>query len=98
MKNEIIAQYAERVFAYALKRTFNYNEAEELSQEILVTAINELPKLKNQESFEPFLWGIASNVTKSFSRKMGKQRAMFIYDVPVEMICEDSSEDRKSVV
>ncbi len=85
MKNEIIASYVEKVFAYSLKRTFNYDEAEELSQEILVTAVKELPKLKKAESFEPWLWGIAGNVTKAFSRRMGKQRAMFTYDMPCDV-------------
>lgn len=93
MKNGIIAEYAERVFAYALKRTFNYDEAEELSQEILVTAIKELSKLKNEESFEPWLWGIAGNVTKTFSRRMGKQRAMFSYDVPEDIAYDDGTDD-----
>ncbi len=97
MKNDIISEYTGKVFAYALKRTFNYDEAEELSQEILVTAVKELPKLKNQNSFEPWLWGIAGNVTKSFSRKMGKQRAMFTYDMPDDIAdpyssCEETDE------
>lgn len=97
MTNEIIARYAEKVFAYALKRTFNYDEAQDLSQEILATAIKELPKLKKDESFEPWLWGIASNVTKAFSRKMGKQRAMFTYDIPVDIAdtSESSQEDEQ---
>ena len=94
MENGIIAEYTERVFAYALKRTFNYDEAEELSQEILVTAIKELHKLKNEESFEPWLWGIAGNVTKAFSRKMGKQRAMFSYDVPEDIVYDDGTDDK----
>lgn len=94
MKNSIIAEYTERVFAYALKRTFSYDEAEELSQEILVTAIKELPKLKNEESFEPWLWGIAGNVAKTFSRRMGKQRAMFSYDVPEDIAYEEDTEDK----
>ena len=82
MKTDVISKYVEKVFAYALKRTFNYDEAEELSQEILVTAVKELPRLKNEDSFEPWLWGIAGNVTRTFRRKMGKQRAMFTYEMP----------------
>ena len=92
MKNEIISQYVEKVFAFALKRTYSYDEAEELSQEILTTALKELPKLKNEQSFEFWFWGLANNVTKSFSRKMGKQRAMFSYDVP-ENFCYDTDTD-----
>lgn len=92
MMTDMITEYAERVFAYALKRTFNYEEAQDLSQDILTTAIKELPKLKKEESFEPWLWGIANNVTRTFSRKMGKQRAMFTYEIP-EDIADTSADD-----
>ncbi len=91
MKTDVISKYVEKVFAYALKRTFNYYEAEELSQEILVTAVKELPRLKNEDSFEPWLWGIAGNVTRTFRRRMGKQRAMFTYDLPDD-IADDTEE------
>ena len=37
MKNDIISQYVERVFAFSIKHTFSYEEAEELSLEILTT-------------------------------------------------------------
>ncbi len=92
MKNEIISEYVEKVFAFSLKRTYSYDEAEELSQEILTTALKELPKLKNEQSFEFWFWGLANNVTKTFSRKMGKQRAMFTYDVPENFTYEDDTD------
>mgnify|MGYP002509178397 CR=1 FL=1 len=54
----------------------------ELAQEILFTAVRELPRLREESRFEPWLWGIAANVTKSFRRNMGKQRAMYSYECP----------------
>ena len=92
MKNDIISQYVERVFAFSLKHTFSYEEAEELSQEILTTVLKELPKLRKEESFEFFLWAVAKNVTKTFKRKMGKQRAMFTYDMPEEAVYNEDDD------
>ena len=92
MKNDIISQYVERVFAFSLNHTFSYEEAEELSQEILTTVLKELPKLRKEESFEFFLWAVAKNVTKTFKRNMGKQRAMFTYDMPEEAVYDEDDD------
>ncbi|MBQ8632791.1 MAG: hypothetical protein IJ420_04225, partial [Lachnospiraceae bacterium] len=75
MNPEIIEPYVDKVYAYAIKRTFTEEEAADLSQDILYTVLRELPKLREESRFEPWLWGIAGNVTKSFSRKQGKQRS-----------------------
>lgn len=93
MKAEKITDYTERIYAYALKRTFSDDEAAELAQEILLTAVSELDKLRDESRFEPWLFGIASNVTKRFRRYMGKQRAMYAYDVSAEEICENMCEE-----
>ena len=77
MKAEALEAYVERVYGYAVKRTFTREEADELSQEILFTAVRELPKLRDDSRFEPWLWGLAARVAMSFRRRMGKQRAMF---------------------
>ena len=80
MDSSILEQYVDKVYGYAVRRTYSREEADELSQEILLTALNELPKLRDDNRFEPWLWGLAGNVTKSFRRYLGKQRAMYSYD------------------
>lgn len=93
MLAERIADYTDRIYAYALKRTFTEEEAADLSQEILYTALRMLPKLRDESKFEPWLWGIAERVSKTFARKMGKQRAMFSYDIPVDLAEEDTDDE-----
>ena len=77
--------YAERVYGYAVNRTYSRDEADELSQEILLTALQKLPKLREEDKLEPWLWGVANNVAKVFRRRMGKQRAMYSYDIPEDL-------------
>ncbi len=77
----IIEDYVEKVYGFSINHTYSYEEADELSQEILFTAVKELPKLRNENKFEPWLWGIANNVLKVFRRNMGKRRAEYSYDV-----------------
>ncbi|MBQ9151368.1 MAG: RNA polymerase sigma factor [Clostridia bacterium] len=85
----VVESYIDRIYAYAFKRSFTDDEAEDLSQEILLTVLRELPKLRNPDRFEPWLWGVAENVTRSYRRRMGKQRAMFFYG---EAIHEDMAD------
>ncbi len=102
MKQDDIEKYVDKIYAYALAKTFSEAEAEELSQEILLTAITSLPKLRDENRFEPWLWGLAANVAKSFRRSMGRQRAMFVYNAPEEMldlpVLEDSDEELYSLL
>ncbi|MDE6318978.1 MAG: RNA polymerase sigma factor [Lachnospiraceae bacterium] len=80
-----IERYIDKVYAYAVKRTFSEEEAADLSQEILFAAVKGLPGLREESKFEPWLWGIAGNVAKSFRRKQGRQRAMYSYDMPEDL-------------
>ena len=98
MNSDCLEQYVERVYGYAVNHTYSGEEAEELAQEILYTAVRELPKLKDEEKLEPWLWGVASNVAKSFRRFMGKQRAMYSYDTLESLTYEEEfSEEQEEV-
>ncbi|MBR3715057.1 MAG: RNA polymerase sigma factor [Clostridia bacterium] len=98
MVANIIESYVEKVYGYAVNQTYSREEADDLSQEILFTVVRELPKLKDENKFEPWLWGIASNVTKSFRRHMGKQRAMYSYDIPEDMTYEEDLDNDQEAV
>lgn len=99
MNYNTIESYVERVYGFAVNHTFTRDEADELSQEILITAVRELPRLKDRSKFEPWLWGIAGNTAKSFRRRMGKQRAMYSYNVPEDLFrseqCNDPEENQE---
>ena len=95
MKNDMIESYIEKVYGYAINHTYSREEADELAQEILFTAVRELPKLKDENKFEPWLWGIANNVTKSFRRNLGKQRAMYSYDTQEHLSYEEEYFDNQ---
>lgn len=97
MNCSIIENYVEKVYGYAVNHTYSRQEADELSQEILFTLVRELPKLKDDNKFEAWLWGVAKNVTKSFRRYMGKQRAMYSYDTPDNELLYNQNTDNKEL-
>lgn len=53
MKADVLENYIERVYGFAVNHTFSREEADELSQEILFTAVRELPKLKDCADWSP---------------------------------------------
>lgn len=96
MQAAVVIAYVDRVYAWAVKKTYSREEAEELSQEILFTVIRELPGLRDESRFEPWLWGIARNVERSFRRRMGKQRAIYSYDMPEELPRDEGEEEEQA--
>ncbi len=81
MDVNVLEKYIERIYGYALNNTYSTDEAQDLSQEILLTAVKELPYLRDESRFEPWLFGIARNQTKVFRRKKAKEKALYSYDV-----------------
>ena len=72
MKPVIIEDYIEKIYGYAVNHTYTHDEADEMSQEILLMVLRNLPKLRVDSKFEPWLWGVANNVAKSFRRSMAR--------------------------
>ena len=69
MDISILADYVDRIFKFALSKSISEYEAEELSQEILLTAMTSLPKLRDESRFEPWLWSLAANTARSHHPK-----------------------------
>ena len=82
MDAQALLAYTDRIYGYAVNRTYTREEADDLSQEILLTALRRLPTLREEERLEPWLWETARRVTAAFRRQIGRQRAMFVYDCP----------------
>lgn len=80
MQHISLEPYVERIYGYALRRTFSREEADELAQEILLTLLQELPRLRDVTRFESFLWGVAHRVTLRFRRTMGQRRQHMSWD------------------
>lgn len=98
LRHDIMESYIEKVYGYAVRHTYSHEEADELAQEILFTAVRELPRLRDEGKFEPWLWGVAGNVTKDFRRKLGKQRAMYSYDTLENLSYEDKYFDEQEEI
>ena len=79
MKDRLDA-YVKRIYAYAARRTYTREEADELAQEILFTAVKSAETLRDDSRFEAWLFGVADNVTKGFRRKAARRKAVYSFD------------------
>lgn len=93
MRNYDLTPYLDRIYGYAVKRTYSREEAEELSQEIVLAALRAVHELRDESRFEPWLWGVAANVTRSFRRMQGRARAMYVWDAWEALGDTPASED-----
>ena len=85
MDKMILADYVDRVYGWSVRHTFSCDEADELSQEILLTALRKLPGLRDDSRFEPWLWSIAKNTERAFRRSRGKARSLVSIDLIPEI-------------
>ncbi len=93
MDISILERYVEKIYGYAVNNTFDRAEADELSQEILFTAVRSFSKLEHDDRLEPWLWGVAKNVTRSFRRNKGRERAIYSFDALDETLYAEPKED-----
>jgi len=98
LKHDILESYIDKIYGYSINHTYSREEADELAQEILFTAVRELPRLRDDSKFEVWLWGTAKNVSRSFCRKLGKQRAMYSYDTLENLSYEDEYFDEQEEI
>ena len=73
MNQETITAFVETnmktIFAYALNRVSDKEEAEDLAGDILVAILQSAHRLKNDEAFYGWFWAVAANTTRKYFRK-----------------------------
>ena len=59
------------------------HDADDILQEVYITAYSKFPQLKNKESFKPWIISIARNKCTDYFRRMAKQ-----YEIPIDVVAE----------
>ncbi len=71
-QNEVrkfIEENIKTIFAYALSRVSDKEDAEDLANDIVVAILQSAPKLRDDDAFYAYVWAIAGNTYKKFLRK-----------------------------
>ena len=76
--NLILQDYLDKIFAFALKRTFNKDDAEDLAQDIVLEIVTSALTLKNEEALKGWVWAVARNTYMRWLRKRKNQPVEYI--------------------
>ena len=99
--NEIVRKYRKFVFAAALRFVEDYDDADDVAQEVFIKALNSISKFKGGSSIKTWLYRITVNMSINFKRK---KRFMSIFslngdesdiEMPSENILPDKSLENK---
>ena len=70
-----IANAAKTLFSYCCARTNSREEAEDLSQDILLELLRSRGNLRDDRAFYGFMWAVAGNVYKNWCKKRARPAA-----------------------
>lgn len=77
MEQNLVAAFAEEnmktIYAYALSRVSNREDAEDLAGDILLALLSNASRLRDEEALYGFVWSVAGNTYKKFLRKKSRQ-------------------------
>ena len=71
---KFIEENLKTIFAYALSRVSNKEDAEDLTNDIVVAILQSADKLQNPEAFYGYVWGIAANTYRKFLYKRNRRQ------------------------
>lgn len=88
----ITTEYLKPIFGFALKRCKNLQEAEDLSQEIVIKVFKTLCKRDNIEDVNKFVWTIAHNALSNYYRDSKRNYIGTSIDEIAETLCENRTD------
>ncbi len=92
---KFVEENMKTIFAYALSRVSNKEEAEDLAGDIILAILGSANKLKNDDALFGYVWAIANNTYKKYLQKK-KRYAHTEYDendIEDILLDEDFTED-----
>lgn len=66
---EFVEENLKTIFAYALSRVSNKDDAQDLTNDIVLAILQSADKLKDPNAFYGYVWGIAANTYRKFMRR-----------------------------
>lgn len=70
----LVQEHIKTIFAYALSRVSNRQDAEDLAGDIILAILESAPRIRDENAFFGYIWAIASNTYKKFLRKKSRVR------------------------
>lgn len=95
LTEKLAAAYLEEnlktIFAYSLSRVSDKDDAEDLTNDIVVAVMQSVHNLKNDKAFYGFLWKIARNTCNTFLRRRSKSQIAYDYSQIFVSVPDDNA-------
>jgi len=77
---ELVDKYKNKLFSFLVKLTGSRHDSEEILQEVFIRAFNNIKKYDERWMFSTWIYRIAINTWKNYSRKAGKAVTVLMDD------------------
>lgn len=78
----IINRYKKKLVNFVNRMIFDYDEAENISQEVFIRVYEKISYYKSEGNFQAFIYKIAKNITLNYIKR--KKRLFFFSEFPIE--------------
>lgn len=99
MEQNLVADFAREnmktIYAYALSRVSNREDAEDLAGDILLALLSCASRLRNENALYGFVWSVAGNTCRKFLRKKGRQPSAPLSDEVLEQLADPDNFTRE---
>ena len=94
---EFLEENLKTIFAYSLSRVSDKDDAEDLTNDIVVAVMQSVHNLKNDKAFYGFLWKIAHNTCNTFLRRRAKSPMTGDYSQVFANLADDTADIEQSL-
>ena len=92
--HERIAEMSRAIRAWCIVRTPTVQDAEDLSQDVLLAMLEAAPNLRDEGAFYGFMWGVAGNVYRQWAKRKARRKECELVESACEQVWpEDAPED-----
>lgn len=97
--DQVITDYLQKIYGFAVKKSFSYNEAEDLSSEIILEVYRSLLKSDEIFNLEGYIWRISEHTYARYVATKKNKEGLSIdgMEIPYyeDFLLDDDSEDEK---
>jgi RNA polymerase sigma-70 factor (ECF subfamily) len=77
---ELARRYQQRIYRLVFGMTRSHQDADDLCQEVFLTAFRSIPGFRQRSSFYTWIYRIAVNLSLNFLKKRGRERERAVFD------------------
>ena len=91
--HEQITEVSKTIFSFCLIKTSNRQDAEDLSQDIILELFKSVKNIRDDKAFYGFMWAVAENVYKQWYKKKLKSKTCELTDDIANTLIDFESDD-----